>query len=516
MKTNFSVSLSLLFVLLLLPATLRADSVCDAAQSLNITNDSPKDQEPVVTSKNRQVNARTVTAYMKFVDPDRPTIHVKSEATGTAMQLLLPPNTNISGDPAVAFGAAAYANRIYVAGAAYKGGDCFPEPQGCPKPTHIALWYTNDEGLTWTGPRLVVSGDQSTGNYFDKPAIAVSASSNVNQGQVYVASIRDGWLYVSRSSDGGNSFSGPTLVWGGARAFSPQIFVDYFGYVWLAWLEYGALLNAPAANGDICRPEDTPEACAQNRATAHGRIRIARSTDNGATFVEESAPLDAGILLGPEQIACTPSNGRENPVCRLYFLDAIYKSETNRSDYVQARSALSGRFHAGNYYGGIALVWHARERDNIYAPTDVKLVRVSTFGRYPGWYPVITIGHDTTRDQWNPAVEYDDSYYQGWLVSYYDRRLDVSNQLLYRVFMTRMSIDFANLDPCDRLLTSYDSDPKNPAAVPAPNDPDMARKGFRIGEYQGLSYSGGFATAVFTYFTNSQADIHQVREAVWP
>src|SRR5262249_49422419 len=100
-------------------------------------------------------------------------------------------------------------------------------------PRQVVSLRSTDLGVTFTDP---INISNSTGEAF-APVIAISDNDAVN---VAWQDTRSGLgeVFYSRSTDGGVSFSSPQKVSAGpAAASSPEIVVDRLGGVSVAWIE---------------------------------------------------------------------------------------------------------------------------------------------------------------------------------------------------------------------------------------------------------------------------------------
>lgn len=176
----------------------RPESLATVGTTFNATNDANQDAEPAVIAVKISGNDYTVAATIKYVG-GLPTNHVSystnSGAFSTPVQLPLPTGYTLSADPLMAvnpYGSGIAPRRIYCVGV-------LANAAGSGAASAIGVWRSSDGGQTWAGPTIVAS--QAGGGYYtDKPAIAVSWHSGT-LGYVYVTYVNIDETNVPTSLD---------------------------------------------------------------------------------------------------------------------------------------------------------------------------------------------------------------------------------------------------------------------------------------------------------------------------
>jgi hypothetical protein len=179
-------------------------------------------------------------------------------------QLPLPVGYSYSGDPLLAENANTYGvspGRIYASGIIFNG-DVTETPNA------IALWRSDNGGVTWTQPAIVAS-NSSRSYFLDKPALGVSWHSG-SSGYVYVAYIKYpiNQLFVARSTDGGLTFGAPVAVETG-NIQGPQVVISpSSGYVYAIWVDYSLNAIRLSRSADFGQTWSTPETGAMGNMTS--------------------------------------------------------------------------------------------------------------------------------------------------------------------------------------------------------------------------------------------------------
>jgi hypothetical protein len=358
--------------------------------NLNMTTDTVKDIEPSTIVQQVGSTIYSTVAVTKYTDPSFPRLW-----TYTATNLGMPPSSfqlptpqagdgwlgnladyRLTFDPYLAANHYAQnpgSKRVYVSGAAFSG-TIYTQPSG------VAVWRSDDGGLTFSNPKPVVSTNQNN-IFYDKPHIAVSQYAGT-RGYVYVAYTRvvnggSSEVHVARSMDGGLSFNQDTIVATGVQLNMPQILVDNtYGYLYCLWMQFPNLSN-----------------------NFTSRIVVRSSSTDGASWNPESAitssasdPPGTGSRLIPPPGARAPNNTRMPSV-----IVARYNPMARR----------------------ITLTWSAIGGDE-----SVDIFVATKGAGYP-WIINAVSGVTMTNDQFEPAIDSDGSGNN--LISYYSRAADLNN-----------------------------------------------------------------------------------------
>ena len=368
--------------------------------SVNMTNDSYQDTEPAVVALTIGNTDYITTAYIKFPSSR---FRIYTATTNDYFNAIyhrliyVPSPYTRSADPML--DANIYSNgiapkRVYLTGLLLDDGATN---------TAIAVWRTDNGGLSWTSPTFVASSNNS-GYPVDKPDIAVSWYSGT-RGHVYVAYVQLGnpdSLYVARSRNGGLSFEPPVLVATANDINGAQVLVNpYYGYVYVLWTDF---------------EDDT--------------IKMSSSYDYGQTWTypETAATATVKMLGGSSS-------------------DHIYGGSRG----IRAGSLPMARF---NWVANrICVVWHEKEAGSSTPPrTDVYYTSKSP----SGWQVKVRVNDVQTNDQFMPGIDFDTS--GNLIVTFFDRRDDPGN-LLYHEYMARISPTGTLLEPNTRVST-FQSDPQ--------------------------------------------------------
>lgn len=373
--------------------------------TVNATNDSYQDMEPTVASLRLGTTDYTTTVYFRYtgtcpnVIPKNRYASTTNFVNFTRGQLFLPSAYSQSADPlldANIFTDGVAPGRLYCTGIVYNG---VPTKT----PNSIALWRSNNGGITWSVPTIVARNDDPT-YFLDKPAIKVSWASDATKGHVYVAYIKynnlnatQNQLLVSKSTDGGLSFGAPAIVTTGLIG-APQILVNpYFGYaIYAIWLDYSANVNA---------------------------IRMSRSLDYGQTWSTPETAATGNMVVG------------------------------NINGGVRANTVPMARFNS--VANKISVVWHEYE-----APGSTRTDVYYTAKSSSGWQLKVRINDVQTNDQFMPALDFDTS--GNLKVTFYDRRDDTNPtnpNLLYHLYVAHIDSNGNNLRANERVST-FQSNPQ--------------------------------------------------------
>jgi hypothetical protein len=368
--------------------------------TVNATNDSYQDMEPTVASLRLGATDYTTTVYFRYtgtcpnVIPRNRYASTTNFVNFTRGQLFLPSGHSQSADPlldANIFSDGVAPGRLYCTGIVYNGA-----PTNTPN--SIALWRSNNGGITWSVPTIVARNDDPI-YFLDKPAIKVSWASDATKGHVYVAYIKynnidssQNQLLVSKSLDGGMSFGPPAFVTSGL-IHAPQILVNpFYGYaIYAIWVDYSA--NA---------------------------IRMSRSLDYGASWSTPETAATGNIVVG------------------------------NINGGVRATTVPMARFNS--VANKMSVVWHEWE-----APGSTRTDVYYTAKSSSGWQSKVRINDIQTNDQFMPALDFDN--YGNMKVSFNDRR-DDPNNLLYHLYVAHIDSSGNNLLANERIST-FQSNPQN-------------------------------------------------------
>jgi len=384
----------------------------------------------------------TTTAYMQYYNSSSSdtAIYTVTKVGATLYNNVAAPFIGSGGDPVLAVDP--FVGRTYLAGVEY--GTQY-STQGI-----LNVWYSDNGGQS--GWNRVTVGSSTQYKYWDKTSVAVSWHSGT-RGTVYASALTPGRIRVYRSTDGGQSYTEPSAPNSGVAVSgwvqSPILSVDpNTGYVYLFWIDW-----------------------------TNSRIRVARSTQMGASFVEmQSLQLTAGTLLIPQyDIFCTASG---NTTC-----DNLCSND----DYycVKADSMFALRFNMfSNTFG---VVWHQRNTtDN---RTDVYFAYYSPSNF---WSTPSRVNSVTTGDQWHPALDWDNS--GNYLVTYYDRRDNPTYNFWYRMYATKLTA-WGNRIGSDTLVTTDSSNVANlRLAASSPS-----RNIYTLGEYHDVWFWNGHWTLSYIF-----------------
>jgi len=297
------------------------------------------------------------------------------------------------------------------------------------------VWYRdNFTSDTWHSQIV----DQGPNPYFfDKPSVWVSWEQG-SIGYVYIAAVLVHFgnptthtIYVYRGVDGGYGNLNFSLVnssiTGGSEVFSP-IITEGNGAVWLAWLD-----------------------------NVNRHIRVARSTDFGATFVQQP-DLQIGVP----------------------WIGNLCDTRMPVADCVQAITTIMARPGLAPENNTLGVVWHQGEtypgnRVDVYfdAFNMDTLSWMQSSPVHVGDQPA-----NDSADQWNPAIE---PVGNGtYMITWFDNRYDSGHEL-YRVYATKLYSWGDRVDPTDTVV--YNS----AAAADIANIPVIPPGTVRyIGDYQDL------------------------------
>jgi hypothetical protein len=243
----------------------------------------------------------------------------------------------------------------------------------------IQVFRSSDNGASWASPVNGATGFAS-GVTLDKEWITVDNAPGAGQGNVYMVYtdfptlFTDAGIYLSRSTDGGNSWSSPISL-GGSQGGYVTVGPDHSVYVF--YLASGS-----------------PQ-----------KIMMRKSTDQGVTF---------GAAVTVASLATTGSNGDLG----------IRVSNTNST------SVRSNAFPQAAVTSNAIYVTFDDKGTQSGDKADVFMVQSTNGGAT--WSAKTKINDDsTTLDQWQPALAVTpDGNHVG--VFWYDRRLDSNDGLIDR------------------------------------------------------------------------------------
>jgi hypothetical protein len=299
------------------------------------------------------------------------------------------PTYEAQGDPAVAFDRT---GKVFFALIAFDRGY---------GDNGVFVCVSNDGGQNWGSP--VPINTSGSNEFNDKPYIAVDITKSPYANNIYVTWTLFDWLYggnpilLSRSTNGGVSFSSPVQVSSAdyAQGSIPVIGPD--GEVYVAWFNY--------------------------------------STGNRLSM---NASNDGGLNFGPDRTIqnITPLPGYLNPGFRVNSFPIMAADISNGP----MRSNLYACW--GDYRNGDADIYFSRSTDEGV-----------------NWSSAIRVNDDTIsngRDQWFPWLSVDAN--GNVVVIFMDRRNDSSN-LYFDIYMAR-SIDGGLTFEDNVLVTTTSSDPR--------------------------------------------------------
>jgi hypothetical protein len=253
-------------------------------------------------------------------------------------------------------------------------------------PSSVAVWYSDNQGSTWTGPTIVVTENTSPW-VLDFPSVVVSPHAGT-LGYVYViysriqnASPPTVQLYVAKSTNGGSSFSVPSLVTSGTYLGGQQVLVaQNTGRVLPLWLDYNS-----------------------------GQAKMCQSGDLG----------DIGFW----QLFETAFTATYN------FLGGLYPETL--SGGIRAVSSLRARFNRP--LNRVCMVWHEAEQPGQVLTDSYYTCKTST-----GWLAKARVNDVSARDQFQPSLAFDST--GSAYVGFYDRRDDTQNHK-YKLYGARLTAD---------------------------------------------------------------------------
>jgi hypothetical protein len=358
--------------------------------TVQVTNDEEQDVEPSIYSLTlASGQRRTTTTFLKRTRLPSGEYRFRNHfastvdfANWTRGELPVPAEYQQSVDPLM--DANIYANgvrprRLYTVG-------LLTQRSPFQSPNSVGLWRSDDGGVTWSNPALVDSVLSGTQFYIDKPDVAVSWYTGT-RGHVYVAYLRlnrldqnGSQLLVRRSLDGGETF-GPAALIATGRLQGVQLAVNSRnGSVYAVWSDFA--LNA---------------------------IRFSSATASATTWA-----VPQTVSSGPLVSGSSPLLGGNVRALSLPMM---------RYNHVADR---------------VTVVWHEFD-GSLSNWTDAFYSSLTG----SSWLPKRQIAADPFRDQFIPALDFDEA--GNVLVTYYDR----SRELFNRYY----EVSWSYLDPDGNLLS---------------------------------------------------------------
>ncbi len=365
--------------------------------SLNVTNDDNQDVEPTIIAIEKNGTVYTTTAYFKYLDNGDPRLYYSTTtdfSSFSSAQLPLPWGYTWSVDPLLDenwYTNGIAPKRIYLTGLLI---DYVPSYT---RKSAIALWHSDNGGISWSWPTIVAEGTNTSGNV-DKPDVAISWHSG-SRGYVYVAYVilngSNSELWIKRSTDGGLTFPVARLVEVRYINGAQVVVSPYSGNVYVIWTDFE--INA---------------------------IQMSTSYNYGLTWTVPETPA-SGNMLKPADYINGPMKAGSIPMARFNWV-------ANK----------------------VSIVWHeCATTFSSYCPdTDVYYMAKSP----SGWQPKVTVNDVTTGDQFMPALDFDST--GNMIVTFYDRRDDWQN-IGYHLYSARINSGGNRLEPNIRVST-FQSDPR--------------------------------------------------------
>ncbi len=402
----------------------------------NITSDATQDIEPAVTRMGGN-NIVLGTRWVYTGQPNDPhyllRYHTITSFGNFVNDLPLPNGMTNSGDPMLycGSGSGSYGTRCYAVGLVADDNA---------QNTGIAVWYSDNNGVTWTlSLPLVASTAQSPGTY-DKPSIAVSWYLNTNY--VFVSYVRiygASRVMVARSTIGAQSpDGGQTTPWDqnlevtNSPNLSDPIVLSAgnTGYVYVVWPDYSV----------------TPQ-----------RITLARSP--GVNSLQGTWNFD---FAGPTGPFVFPTG--QPPNIDYHFLNNLraFTVPMARYNWIKNR---------------IEVVWHEFEPDPNAGHTNVIFASKGTDG-WTGKQVLNDENPGCDTDQFMPAIDFDANGNN--VVTYYDRKVNCGNTIYDLRFV--QTDERGNILQAPTLASSFESDPQY--------DPQPNHTWFFIGDYQSIWLDG--------------------------
>jgi len=302
------------------------------------------------------------------------------------------------------------------------------------EPNGLFVYRSTDGGQTWAGPFTVING--VAGVFEDKELIACDRSGGPYTDNLYVTWARfyTTRILLSRSVDGGTTFTDPVIVSDNTGVQWPVPVIGPQSEVYVAWVHYSP-----------------------------GSIRLDRSTDGGQTF------------------------GSDIVVQNVTFVQGNLNGNLTTFSF----PAMDADITQGPYHGNLYIAF--TDDAPGYSDTDIYFTRSTNSGT--SWSSRIRLNDDPLNngcDQFHPwlVVAPDGSIIVVWL----DRRLDPNNLYmdLYMTCSTDGGITWAQ----NERISTVSSDPTAGSFSMIPPEPlskdqpiICAGRAGLIGEYIGLTAS---------------------------
>lgn len=308
-------------------------------------------------------------------------------------------------------------------------------------PTGIYIQKSTDGGVSWSPP--VIAIDSASAYFEDKQMITLDKSAGPNYGNIYIAWARftadlsTSMIYSLSSTNGGQSYEAPVRVSEGTGVQWPVPALSPNGDLFVTWFRY------------------VPRG-----------IYMDRSTDAGQTF-------GADLRVTTTTATSTTINGN----ILVFPFPAFMIDSSPLSPFIT------------NMY--IAYM--------DFSGTDMDIFFIRSTNNGLDWSNRIRINDDDDgngADQFHPWLSIDD---MGVIHAvFYDRRLDVPDNLLFDLFYTHSEDGGLTWSPNER-ITSVSS------------NPNQASLAGLIGEYIGLSAWQGQVQMVWTDTRNGNQDVFSGR-----
>lgn len=348
--------------------------------------------------------------------------------------------------------------RVYLAQLLDVGTDPVPFAP----PQAIAVASSNDGGLSWATP-VRVAENTITGWYLDKPDMDVSQHF-ATQGQVYVsysrvpvsagADPRTSEIYVSRSTDGGNSWFTPVRVVLGRVHVSQVVVNPSTGRVYCLWVDADADQIKMSYSDDSGTTWSTPETAAngpmkinENKyindgvsATTVPQARFDHVNNRLIVAWHESEFQATGTHTGSsnsrDRLVDSTKNFRTLGVKPKDYIrnvsDDSYCFVWDIATTVNTDDTLLVDQTAGGVQGWFS--WKVSGVDKDFDAGDQYIVKARNTDIYytakytaTQWLPKVRLAVPLTNDQFQPAIDFDSV--GDLMVGYYDRNVDSTNRL---------------------------------------------------------------------------------------
>lgn len=356
----------------------------------------------------------------------------------------------------------------------------------------IGVGYTFDGGQTWHDTLLYVPPYP----WQSDPVLAVDSAGNFFACSLCLRSTGRGptGIYIQKSTDGGISWADPVIAVDSASAYFEDkqwMTIDNnpganFGNIYISWARFTADLSS-------------------------SRIAFVASRDRGETYSDPIWVSDAEGVQWP--VPAVGTNGEVYVAWFQYFPTGIFfdKSLDQGMTFGADRRIVTASTFPGNINGGILVFpFPAMTCDiapaspfngNVYiaymdmnsADMDIFFIRSEDQGAT--WSTRVKINDDDLHngaDQFHPWISVDDA---GIIHAiFYDRRLDVVNNMLFDLYYSRSGDGGLTWTPNER-ITTVSSDPRHAALAGL------------IGEYIGLSAWMEQVQMVWTDTRNGNQDV---------